>query len=313
MILRAGFCSAIVLIGLFVGTTTSRAEERIGPMRIAVTVDDLPGDLPPGMTGMAVTRGVVKALKENGVSRAYGFTNGAIAANSDLINILRMWLGEGYLLGNHTYSHMNLDNVGEQDFVADIDKMQNLLDNLVRALDPIESVRFFRYPYLAEGQTVEKRKAIRHHLFKNGYRIAQVTIDYYDWAWNDAYIRCLARQDEREIDWLKSQIVKHSRLAAVSSRRISKLLFKRDIAQILLLHDTPFDAVTLGAVLKDFRQQGVRLISLDEALEDPVYQIDPNHVFSGGLTFLAQVAAARDVAVDFEDQSTVSNLDHICK
>lgn len=32
-----------------------------------------------------------------------------------------------------------------------------------------------RYPYLAEGDTLEKRNTIRSYLFKNGYRIAEVT------------------------------------------------------------------------------------------------------------------------------------------
>jgi len=285
-------------------------------MRMAVTVDDLPGDqhLPPGMTGFEVTTAVLKVLKDNRVPEVYGFANGGAAANnSELLNTLGIWLAEGYPLGNHTYSHANLDLISAADYIADIAKMQTLLDNLAAGRRQIDSGRLFRYPYLAEGPTAAKRELVRRYLLNNGYQIAQVTIDYNDWAWNEAYVRCLARHDRNSIAWLTKQVAEHSQRAARWARRISKLLFKRDIAQILLVHDTPFAAVTLGAVLTDFRRQGVALISLDEARKDPAYRIDPNYMYSGGLSFLAQVAASRNVDIDFVDTSIVRDLGAMCK
>ena len=44
--------------------------------------------------------------------------------------------------------------------------------------------RWLRYPYLREGDTLEKRRAVRHALGERGYRIAQVTMSFDDWAYN---------------------------------------------------------------------------------------------------------------------------------
>ena len=284
-------------------------------MRVAITVDDLPGarSLPPGMAAMEITRAVLEALKDNDVAHACGFATGSeIASDQALIAVLKMWLAQGYPLGNHTFSHMNLDDASARDYITDIGRMQTLLASLTPAPSQFETIRFFRYPYLAEGSTLAKRNAIRHYLSATGYQIAEVTIDYYDWAWNNAYLRCLKRRDDKSLNRLKTQVVEHARLAALSSRRAAKLLFGRDIAQILLVHDTVFDSITLGAVLTDYRRQGVRLISLDEALNDPVYKIDPKYAFDDGLNFLAQVAASRKLDIDFGD-SFVGELNKVCQ
>jgi hypothetical protein len=41
-----------------------------------------------------------------------------------------------------------------------------------------------RYPYLREGDTVEKRRAVRAYLQAHRYRLAQVTLDREDDLWN---------------------------------------------------------------------------------------------------------------------------------
>ena len=47
----------------------------------------------------------------------------------------------------------------------------------------------------------------------------------------------------------------------------------RDIPHILLIHVGAFTALTLDAVLKDWRSRGVEFISLEEALADPSIRV----------------------------------------
>jgi hypothetical protein len=54
---------------------------------------------------------------------------------------------------------------------------------------------WFRYPYLREGDTLEKRHALARFLKDQGYRVAQVTMNFDDYAYNDPYTRCLAKND----------------------------------------------------------------------------------------------------------------------
>ena len=69
---------------------------------------------------------------------------------------------------------------------------------------------YFRFPFLREGETLGKRRAIRRYLRANGYRIAQVTIDFEDWSWNEPYAYCLDKGDARSISWLKTTYLRNA-------------------------------------------------------------------------------------------------------
>ncbi len=53
---------------------------------------------------------------------------------------------------------------------------------------------WFRYPYLREGETLEKRHAVATLLKDRGYRVAQVTLNFDDYAYNDPYTRCMGEE-----------------------------------------------------------------------------------------------------------------------
>jgi peptidoglycan/xylan/chitin deacetylase (PgdA/CDA1 family) len=311
--LIAGVCAVTI-----VASRERTAVQPIGPTRIAITVDDLPahGELLPDGSRADIARGVLKALKNNGVPQAYAFANGTdIGDEPELIEVPELWLKAGYPVGNHTYSHRNINAVTGEAYIDDISRMDSLIQKLSPISPLVERRRVFRYPFLEEGGTLEKRNAVRKYLSDNQYRIAQVTIDYYDWAWNDAYTRCVAGHDEKSIAWLKLHVVEEADRQVRLSNALARLLFGRDIAQILLLHVGAFDAVMLDSILKDFRTKGATFITLDEALDDPVYQIDPKLQYEGGRSFLNQIIESR--AVDTgdllkESPYTVARLGEVC-
>jgi len=264
---------------------------------------------------VGIARDVIRALKENDNARVYGFANGRdIAAEPDLIDVLREWLRVGYPVGNHSYSHIDLNSVNAKAYIADIEKMDGLLQTLSPVSPLILQRRVYRYPYLDEGDTLEKRNAVRDYLFIHGYRIAEVSIDYYDWAWNAAYSRCIAQHDDKSIAWLKAKIVDAAERSLYASRAVAEEEFGRDISHILLVHVGAFDAMMLGTILKDFRARGVRFISLDDALADPVYKMNPNFAYKIGLTFPEQIAAARGLNIEkLEDTPyTLERLKGVC-
>jgi peptidoglycan-N-acetylglucosamine deacetylase len=200
-------------------------------------------------------------------------------------------------------------------YISDIEKLDRLLQTLVPVSPLIEQRHVFRYPYLHEGDLLEKRDNVRKYLLKHGYRIAEVTVDYEDWAWTNAYARCSRQRDEKSIAWLKGHVVDAAEGRLRASKQVSELLFHRDIAQILLIHDGAFDALMLDTILKHCRAKGVTFISLDQALADPVYKTNLNRAFNGGRTFLEEIAEARNVNIDkFTDVTyTVEQLDAVCE
>jgi len=76
---------------------------------------------------------------------------------------------------------------------------------------------WFRFPCLHEGDTPEKRLAVTRFLADQGYRVAEVTMSFDDWAYNDPYARCLAKNDLAAIEWMKQ-----SRRARVWSRALAR-------------------------------------------------------------------------------------------
>ena len=252
---------------------------------MAVTIDDLPthGALPKGTQRTAIAEQIISILKRHAVPEVYGFVNGGqIRENPDHMDILRMWVEAGLRVGNHTFAHPNLNRVSAADYIGDIERNEAML---VEVVGPLWG-RVFRYPYLHEGDTLQKRRAVRRWLAAQGYQIAQVTVYFDDWAWNDTYARCVGRPDPGAIQWLK---------------------------QSLLLHIGAFDAVMLDELLTAYRQAGVTMIGLTDAMADPAYKVDPDIVWDGELIFLLQVARARKLPIPPAPALPLRKLSALCR
>jgi peptidoglycan/xylan/chitin deacetylase (PgdA/CDA1 family) len=252
---------------------------------------------------------LIGALQRHGIPGVYGFVNGGqIHDNPGLDVILRAWHEAGLLLGNHTYSHMDLNRVSAAEFVEDIERNEATLGGW----SPATTSRYFRYPYLHEGDTLDKRTSVRTWLRARGYTVAQVTVYFDDWAWDDAYARCVARDDRQSIARLQTLFLDAARRALAWSTDASTRLFDRQVTHILLLHVGAFGALMLDDVLSLYRSTGVTFVGLESAVRDPAYAINPDLSWVGQRTFLAQVAQARQVvlppAVDLQ-----SDLQAMCR
>lgn len=63
-----------------------------------------------------------------------------------------------------------------------------------------------------------------------------------------------------------------------------------------------FEASELGGMIARYRAAGVRFITLERAMQDPVYDLNPNYAYpSTDKTFLQQMAASRKLGDPFRD------------
>jgi peptidoglycan/xylan/chitin deacetylase (PgdA/CDA1 family) len=262
------------------------------PLEVALTVDDLtrpPFDVPLAPPEEVVGK-LVAAFARHGLPPVTGFVNGAAVEGHPAERAaLEAWLRAGNRLGNHTWSHADLARVGPAAFVADVERNEPLLGSLAGASD----WRVFRFPFLQEGATVEAREAVRSDLFARGYRIAEVTVDFEDWRWSPAFARCSGTGDGKGVDALRALYRRAAREALLEADVRAKTLFGRRIRQIVLLHAEAFTAEMIDALLDEYAALGVRFVSLDDALADPVYESDPRVARSWGSPFLVQVELAR--------------------
>ena len=284
-------CSVLALLGC--ATATPRQEP--DAPQLAITMDDLPvhGGLPPGDTRASVGRRILAAFKAAGVPEVYGFVNGFnLEREPGSDSALTAWTAAGYPLGNHTWSHRNLNQIGAQEFESELTRNEATLKRFGGG----ELRRWLRFPYLVEGNAA-KRDSVRAILARHGYRIAAVTMDYSDWQWNDAFVRCMAPGQEAGLAALERAYLENVREAANRSRTLSRALYGRDVPYVLLTHIGAFNARMMPRVLEVYREEGFRFTTLEAAQRDSAYRGDMDPSQPAGPTSLEARARQRGLPI----------------
>ena len=253
--------------------------------KVAVTFDDLPsnGSLAASQTMERVARDVVKILKKRHVPPAYGFINAVkLEGSADGAAGLSAWAA-GEPVGNHTYVHMNLSENPAELFEKNIAQNEPVLELLSASTKngatgnaAKRDWHWFRYPYLNEGDTLEKRRAVREYLAKRGYRIAEVTMDWEDYLWNFAAAKCEEKHDAKAMQWLHDSYLKTASTYIDFDRELAKQVYGREINHVLLLHLGAYSTTILPEMFDLLKKKGLTLVTLEEAESDPAYGEDPD-------------------------------------
>jgi peptidoglycan-N-acetylglucosamine deacetylase len=262
--------------------------------QMAVTFDDLPvhGAMPAGMTRLEIAQSILATLKREKLPPVYGFINGGRGAEDPIsLSVLEAWRGAGQPLGNHTWAHLDLNKESPEEFGEEVLRNEPLLKNLMGKKD----WHWLRYPYLHEGDTVEKRRAVRSWLVAHGYKIAEVSMDFEDYLWNEPYARCVAKHDEASVLKLHDSYLTVADQYYGVFRELSRLVYGRDVKYVLLMHVGAFDARMLPELLRLYRDKGVKFISLPDALSDPAYQDDPDIGEPTGGAFLELMLQSKKI------------------
>lgn len=253
--MRKLFC-----IGFFLFSFNCFAEQR----EIAITIDDLPlvGSKmnTPGNQQRSTERfmRIIQAFSENHVPATGFVIAGAIEKGQ--WEFLEQFRSAGLMIGNHTYSHKNLNQMNADAYIADIDKADKILSPL------LTEPKYFRYPYLAEGNKVSKPKVLEYLTSKN-YHIAPVTIDSKDFRFNEELYHVpyrarenyiLTKMKGRYLDYIWQQTLK-----------AEKHTNGQPVKQILLIHANLLNSYLLPDVIQMYKQNGYKFITLTEALKNP--------------------------------------------
>jgi peptidoglycan-N-acetylglucosamine deacetylase len=276
----------LLVCAAFTSTAFAADADRKPRLKIALTFDDLPvnGATPLGKKPSDFARDTIKVLKKHRIPPSYGFINAKqLERSPDGALALKIWVQGGHPLASHTYDHLSLTRNSVEEFQRQILHNEPPLELLMppeafggRDGKAKHTWRWFRYPYLHEGDTLEKRRAIRAFLQANGYRIAQTTLDFEDYLWNSAHARCWYKKDEESIRWLRESYRQAARdflrLGVDNSRKV----FGRDIHHVLLLHLGSFSSHILPDLFRILDEEGFDIVTLEEAQSDPAYEYDPD-------------------------------------
>ena len=280
-------------------------------LQVAFTFDDLPAHAPkPQITSrVAVAQSVLDTLKREKLPPVYGFVNGyKVALQPKWLRILQMWHDAGEPLGNHTWSHPELDVSTVGEYETEIAENEPIL----KQVDPGGDWHWFRFPYLEEGDTVEKREAIRGYLKVHGYRTAEVSMDFQDYMWNDPYQRCMDKHRYADVAWLHDSYLQAADQSIAVYRTLSQRVYGHDIPYVLLMHLGAFDAKMLPELIALFRQRGFEFVTLEQAQADPAYSVDAAVPMKGG--GLLEEYLATQNHVGFPDNvKPERKLDRLCR
>ena len=278
--------------------------------KVALTFDDLPvhGPLPPGVSRIEVARSILAALKAANAPATYGFINANEADSDENREFLALWRAAGHPLANHSFSHMDLDTSTVAAYRDDVAANEPVLRELMGSGD----WRWFRYPFLREGNTLERRRGAQAFLKEGGYRVAQVTLDFWDWAYNRPYVRCAEKNDTKGVEWLKESYLSEADAWITKGQRDARQLYGRDVKHVMLLHVGSLQILMLPRLLELLEKRGFELVTLEEAQSDPVYAEDPGLPFEGGRAFLQQVFESRKLESSSPLERPAEKLRSIC-
>jgi peptidoglycan/xylan/chitin deacetylase (PgdA/CDA1 family) len=300
---------AIPFLLALAGSACAAAPERFD---VAVTVDDLPahGPLPRGFSRTGIAQSYLDTLKRHGVPEAYGFVNAKGITDRDSENALARWRQAGYPLGNHTWSHLGLSQAPSlAAWIEDAARNEAVLAARMGKAD----WHWLRYPFLdAGGDDAARHDGALAWMTGRGYRVADVTLGFDDWAYTDAYARCLDQGDKAAIEAMTAAYLRRVDAQIVRSKALSQRVYGRVLPQVLLTHVGAWSAATLPQVLQRLDAAGAHYVTLAQAQSDAAYRDDSPRAGQGALMERKAGERAIDLA-GLPEVEAVGKLEGVCR
>lgn len=191
--------------------------------------------------------------------------------------LIENWGNEGHIIGNHSALHQNLnkENISAQAYIQSITDTDTVLNTLPNYQ------RIYRYPFLKEGNTVEKRDTVYQWLYQNHYKIGGVSIDASDWFYNRKYLDYAKQDDTEKLQRLKQAYIGHLLDRAEYYDQLAVQTLQRSPKHVLLLHINQINAAFLTDVIVAFKQTEWTFVSAEQAFQDPIYMQQSQNIPAG--------------------------------
>jgi peptidoglycan/xylan/chitin deacetylase (PgdA/CDA1 family) len=256
--------------------------------KVALTFDDLPGltllNDQPFVNDF--NDALLRGLKRHHLP-ATGFVNESkldqIVRVQQIAN-LQKWLDAGMGLGNHTFSHQSPNRIGAAAYIADIARGEPVTRDLLAKQG--KTLQWFRHPYLETGSPASEKQEIYRWLKTHGYRVAPVTINANDWEFAEPYEDAIARHDAARAARIRRQYLRYTERTVAWYQSASTALFDRQIAFVMLLHDSRLNADCIDDLAAILKRRKLKGVSLEEAMKDPAYRLREHYVGADGVDWI---------------------------
>lgn len=270
--------------------------------QVAVTFDDLPTPQGELEDMRRITTRLLESVRRNKVP-AVGFVNerklyrrGEMDARTDL---LRAWLDAGLELGNHTFSHINLQRAPLEEYKDDVLRGETVTRMLLTERGM--KLRYFRHPFLFTGTTPEYKKGLAEFLAARGYTVAPVTVDNGDYIFADVYLKAKKRGDSETAKRVADAYVPYMESVFEHFERLAAETFGREVKHILLLHANEINADRFDELAAMMKRRGYAFVTLEEALQDPAYR-ETDALYKNGISWLHRWRMAKGMPTKWEPE-----------
>lgn len=255
---------------------------------LAVTIDDLPfvsvGTFSDEEKSQMFNN-ILSALRTYNI-KIIGFVIGR-SLTPENKNFLDQLIKEGHLIGNHTYSHPDLNKIPINKYQQDISLGMNTIKKWSRGN------KYFRYPMLHRGNTQIKHDTITDYLKKNDYTVVPVTIDNDEWMFNRDYVKAVKVNDLKKARDIGLAYLEHMKVETNRYVDLAQKKLGSSVKHILLIHMNAINSVYLKDLLAWYRNQGWKFITVSEALRDPVYSKKDHYIGKWGWSWLRRINPQR--------------------
>ncbi len=266
--------------------------------RLAITVDDLlVNGADPGLTELRrINERVIAALRDAKAPTVAFVNEEKLYKEGEVderIALLDSWLAAGFELGNHTFSHPDLNRVGpaayEEDFLRGETVTRSLLGKRGATL------RLYRHTFLRTGKNAEEKAAFDAFLAAHGYTAVPVTVENDDWWFNQKYLKAREAGDAALAQRISDAYLVHWTTMFDWYEALSKQVFGRNIDHVVLMHDNALNAERLPEVLALMRARGYVFGSVDEVMRDPAYAHADTYTGPWGKSWLQRWALGEGI------------------
>ncbi len=255
-------CATLILCFFF--------SSAFGQKQIAITIDDPNTYNTPLLNWKQRDSLLLNTLEEQKINAAL-FVCGMRVDNPNGRELLKNWDEKGHLLCNHSYSHYyyNSKSKTSEIFIADFKRGDSIVSSYKNY------TKYFRFPFLKEGNTAEKRDSMRTALKNEGYLNGHVTIDASDWYIDSEIIQELNKNLSADLIPYRNYYIKHILNRANYYDSLAQVVFERNVKHTLLIHHSLLNALFLDDLLIALKGNGWKLIDAEEAFKDEVFKIQP--------------------------------------
>ena len=271
---------------------------------MALTFDELPyapGGQPDKLAAAErVTTALLRVLASHRAPAVAFVNEGKLQIDGEVdarTALLKQWVENGAILGNHTYSHADLNTVSIDEFEIEIVK-GDIVSRRLMGRQPYQL--YFRHPQTHTGETPAKKEAIEQFLAARHYKVAPHTIDSADYIFNVGYVRSLQADDQAMAGRLRAAYVDFVIAATEFAGQIAQQVVGRAIPQTMVLHANDINADALDQILQRLEGRSYRFVTLDYAMTDPAYQIKDVLVTKQGPTWLWRWMKSKGQNVSFK-------------